>query len=149
VAEVVRPKPGLAFSIPIDSVLLVGLVTHDLPKIGSLVWIAAPTFDAQPTSEQVEQITAWRWPVLVPLAAAIRRRIASPIGTVPLPPALEPFPTMRSGNKKAGWTAFTEVGGVRHRLGSTNDPSLPIYKVVNDTRLKEMVVSGWRPEDEW
>jgi hypothetical protein len=26
--------------------------------------------------------------------------------------------------------------------------ALPIYKVVNDTRLKEMIVSGWRPEHE-
>jgi len=135
--------------MPCDAGFLVGLVTHDLPKVGSLVWIATPTFDDEPGRDAVEQITSWRWPVLLPLAAAIRRRIVTPIGMVDVPLALRPFPTMRSGNRSAGWNAFTEVDGVRHRLGATSDSSLPIYKVVNDTRLKEMVVSGWRPEDEW
>jgi hypothetical protein len=149
VADVARPQPGLAFFMPSDAGFLVGLVTHDVPKIGSLIWIATPTFDEEPTLDRVEMITSWRWPVLFPLAAAIRRQIVTPIGVVPVPAALEPFPTLRSGNKKAGWSAFTEVGGIRRRLGPTHDPSLPIYKVVNDTRLREMIVSGWRPEDEW
>jgi len=144
-----RPKPGLAFSIVCDLGFAVGVVTHDVPKIGSLVWIAEPTFDDEPTLEQVQHINRWRWPVFFPLGAAIRRKIVTPIGVVPLPPALEPFPIMRSGNKSMGWMAFTEAEGVRQRLGPARDASLPIYKVVNDTRLKEMIVSGWRPEDEW
>jgi hypothetical protein len=135
--------------MPSDAGFLVGLVTYDLPKFGTLVWIATPTFDEEPTRDQVKQITAWRWPIFFPLAAAIRRRIATPIGMIAVPATLQPFPIMRSGNKKAGWRAFTETGGIRRRLGPTDDASLPIYKIVNDTRLKEMVVSGWRPEDEW
>jgi hypothetical protein len=127
----------------------VGLMTHDVPRIGSLVWIAAPTFDEEPSLEQVLQLSRWRWPVLFPLTAAIRRKAVTPIGIVAVPRALQPFPTMRSGNKAMGWMAFTEISGIRQRLGPAKDPSLPIYKVVNDTRLKEMIVSGWRPEDEW
>ena len=132
-----------------DAGFVVGLVTHDRPKLGTLLWIATPTFDDEPTCIEVEGITSWRWPVLFPLAAAVSRRIMVPIGMVSIPDTLRPFPTMRSGNRSAGWSAFTEAGGVRHQLGPTSDSSLPIYKVVNDTRLKEMVVSGWRQEDEW
>jgi hypothetical protein len=144
-----RPQPGLAFSLVSDVGFGVGLVTHDIPKTGSLIWIAESTFEEEPTLELVRQISEWRWPVLFPLAAAIRRKIVQPIGMIPVPRALQPFPTMRSGNKTLGWTAFTESEGVRRKLGSTNDRSLPIYGIVNDTRLKEMIVSGWRPEDEW
>ena len=144
-----RPQPGFAFSIVCDLGFAVGVMTHDVPKVGSLVWIAEPTFDEEPTIEQVRHIDSWRWPVLFPLPAALRRGIVVPVGLIPLPPGLEQFPVLRSGNKSMGWIAFTEADGVRRRLGPATDPSLPIYKVVNDTRLKEMIVSGWRPEDEW
>lgn len=33
--------------------------------------------------------------------------------------------------------------------GVANDPSVAIYEVVNDTALKEMIVSNWRPANEW
>ena len=100
-----------------DAGFVIGLVTHDLPKVGSLLWIATPTFDDEPTRIEVEGITSWRWPVLVPLAAAVRRRVMVPIGMVSIPDALRLLPTMRSGNRCPGWSAFTEVGGVRHQLG--------------------------------
>jgi hypothetical protein len=144
-----RPKPGLAFSLVCDLGFAVGLVTHDVPKIGSLVWVAEPTFDEEPTLDRVRQIHSGRWPVFFPLSSAIRRQLVTPIGQIDLPAALKSFPVMRSGNRDAGWTAFTEVDGVRRRLGTTNDPTLAIYPVVNDTTLKEMVVSGWRPEMTW
>jgi hypothetical protein len=71
-----RPQPGLAFSLPSDAGYIVGIVTHDVQKVG---WIATPTFEEEPTVEEVERITSWRWPVLLPLEAAIRRvwRLAS------------------------------------------------------------------------
>ena len=144
-----RPTPGLAFSLPSDAGFIVGVVTHDVPKVGSLVWIATPTFDEEPTTNDVERIKTWRWPVLLPLEAAIRRHLVSPVGVVAVDEPLVEFPTMRSGNRKAGWVAFTEVNGVRRQLGPTEDRRLPIYQVVNDTRLKEMVVSNWRPEEVW
>jgi hypothetical protein len=144
-----RPQPGLAFALPSDAGYVVGIVTHHVPRVASLVWIAGPTFDDEPTVEDVRGIATWRWPVLLPLEVAIRRHVVNPIGMVPVDKALLAFPTMRSGNRKAGWTAFTEIGGVRRQLGSTKDRDLPIYQVVNDVRLKEMVVSGWRPDDVW
>jgi len=56
---------------------------------------------------------------------------------------------MRSGNKKAGWTSFTRRMVSAAASAPRKTGSLPIYQVVNDTRLKEMIVSHWRPEDEW
>jgi hypothetical protein len=133
--------------MPTEVGFLVGLVTHDVRKMGWLVWVAEPTFDEEPTSEQASGITEWRWPVLFPLAEAIREDVVSPIGRVAIPEALQAFPTLRSGHRKIGWVAFTEIDGVRRTLGPTTDASLPIYRIVNDIRLREMVVSNWRPEN--
>lgn len=144
-----RPTPGLAFSIVCDVGFAVGLMTIEVTRVGDLVWIAKPTFDQEPTVSDVEMIEKWRWPVFFPLGGALRRKIVTPIGIVGIPTALRSFPLMRSGNKRMGWMAFTEINGVRNRYGRTADPSLPIYKVVNDTRLKEMIVTGWMPESEW
>jgi hypothetical protein len=137
------------FSIVCDLGFAVGIATHDVPKIGTLVWMAEPTFDDKPSIEQVKAISEWRWPIYFPLAAAIRRKIVVPIGIIPVPPVLEGFPVMRSGNKRSGWIAFERQDGESRSLGRTTDPSLPISRVVNDTALKEKIVSGWRPEDEW
>ncbi len=142
-------KPGLTFSLVSDLGFAVGLMTHHVERIGHLVWIADPTFDEEPTLEDAAKINSWRWPVFFPLEMAIRRKVVTPIGIIPVPPGLKAFPTLRSGNRKMGWTTFTEIKGVRRQLGPTSDPSIPIYKVVNDTRLKEMIVSGWLPGQEW
>lgn len=144
-----RPQPGLVFALPSDVGFIVGLVTHDLPTKGSLAWIATPTFETEPSLVTAASIDDWRWPVLLPLAAAIRRRIVISVGEIDVPAELRPFPKMRSGDKRIGWVAFTEEDGIRRALGPATDPSLPIYQIVNDVRLKELVVSGWRPEDVW
>lgn len=55
-----------------------------------------------------------------------------------------PFP----GEKRTWLVArITESGS--EPGGPTRDKSLPVFQVVNDTALKEMLVSGWKPEDEW
>ena len=126
-------------------------MTHDVPRMGSLVWIAEPTFDEEPTIEQVQQIDQWRWPVFFPLSSALRRSIVTPIGVVPIPSALKPFPLMRGGNPQLGWqrVRIVDCSLPSQPLGPATDPSLPMYRIVNDARLKEMIVSGWRPENEW
>jgi hypothetical protein len=143
-------QPGFAFTIPTEAgCFLVGVFTHEVPRIGSLVWVAQPTYAEKPTLEEAGAISEWRWPILLPLEATVRQGLALPIGQIAIPAPLQPFPTLRSGARKLGWTAFTEVGGERLQLGPTQDRSLPIYKVVNAKRLKEMIASGWNPEDEW
>lgn len=142
-------KSGFVFSLVCDLGFAVGLMTHYVKRVGYLVWIAEPTFNEQPSLEDVAKIESWRWPVLFPLEAAVRRNLVTKIGFIPVPSSLEQFPTLRSGSRTTGWTAFTDIHGERRRLGPTSNPSLPIYKIVNDTALKEMIVSGWRPEQEW
>jgi hypothetical protein len=72
------------------------------------------------------------------------------VGLVEVPLELRDFPVLRSGNKSAGWQAFTEeADGVRRDLGSVTDPKVPIYSVVNDTRLREMIECDWRPDNIW
>jgi hypothetical protein len=145
-----RLKPGLAFWLVYDLGFAVGLMTHHLPRTGHLVWIAEPIFDEEPTIEDVQRIDRWRWAILFPLGAAIHRKVVTPIGVLPIPPALESLPPMRSGNKKAGWRAFVFTDdGESRQLGPASDPSLQIYQIVNDTALKEMLVTGWRPEQDW
>lgn len=142
-------KAGFAFSLVCDLGFVVGIMTHYVKRVGHLVWIAEPTFDEEPSLDDVSKIESWRWPVFFPLGAAFRRKLITEIGTIPVPASLQAFPTLRSGSRVTGWTASTEVNGERRRLGPTSNPSLPIYKIVNDTALKEMIVTGWSPEQEW
>jgi hypothetical protein len=119
--------------------------------MGSLIWIAEPTFDDVPTVEQVQAIHGWRWPVFFPLSTALHRKMMTPIGVVAIPDQLRSFPLLRSGNKRAGWQLVELPGGSlpSRTLGPATDPTVPIYQVVNDAMLKEMVVSSWRPDDDW
>jgi hypothetical protein len=144
-----RPKPGLVFSLVCDVGFAIGMVTHDVPRVGSLVWMAQPTFDEEPTVERIGQIDRWRWPVFFPLAAAIRRNIVTPIGVVSVPPDLQKVPVIRSRDGRDGWTLVRFVNGSSQPCGVATDPAVPRYRVVNDTTLKEMLVSGYAPERDW
>lgn len=143
--------PGFAFSLACDLGFAVGLVTHQVPGIGDLVWLAEPTFDEEPDAKAVQGIVAWRWPVLIPVGPMVRRRLVTPIGAVAIPGRLQELPLMRSGNRKMGWREVRVAtdGSSSQPSRATTDATLPIYRVVNDTRLKEMLVSAWRPEDDW
>ena len=148
-SQIQRPQPGLAFSLSCASGYAVGIVTHDVARIGTLIWIAVPTFGEEPTVEAVSRIEGWRWCVFFPLTAAIRRKIVTVIDTVSIPQAIESFPVMRGGSTQQGWTKVEFEDGVSRPLGPATDPALTIYQVVNDTRLREMIDSNWRPEAEW
>jgi hypothetical protein len=141
--------PGMAFSLVSDLGFAVGLVTHQLHSLGDLVWLAVPIFDEEPDVETVEGIKSWRWPVFFPTGAAVRRKIVSPIGVIEIPAQLRPFPTMRSGSRRMGWREVRYVDGKESVRGVASDASLPISQIVNDTILKEWLVSGWSPERDW
>jgi hypothetical protein len=79
------------------------------------------------------------------LAAALRRKIVTSIGSVPIPHTVDTSPVMRGGGGVLRWMALEFRDGEEHGLGPTTDLTLPIYRIVNDTALKELVVSNWRP----
>ena len=140
-------EPGLAFTVPIKGGHLVGLVTHAEPDRGSLCWIAAPTFEHEPSVAEVAAITEWRWPVWFLARTAIRRRLARSVGVVDIPVALRAFPKMRSGSAQMGWIAFTREDGESRSYGPTTDWELPIGMMVNHTTLQEMVERDWHQKD--
>ena len=125
-----------------------GLCTHRHAAMGHLVWMAEAFFDEFPTVEGVTAIESRRWPVFFPLGAALRRKIVDRIGRVPIPPSLTTFPTMRGGGKGQPWMEHRDgrLGGLGPK---TEDRNLPIKMIVNDTRLKEMLVADWRPANRW
>jgi hypothetical protein len=140
-------RSGVAFTMPTRVGHLVGVATDELPRIGTLVWIATPTFETEPTLGQVQSIHSWRWPTLFPLGAALRRKIVKRVGMLAIPPSIAEFPVMRSGGGFLPWVAFARVNGEDVNLGPTQDRSLPIYQIVNDTSLREKVETGWMPDD--
>jgi hypothetical protein len=144
-----RTEPGQVFTMPTSVGFVIGVMTHETLEAGPLVWIASPTFSRQPSLHDAQRIESWRWPVVLALGTAITRRLVTPVGIMPIPPRLKPFPVFRSGHNMIGWTHFTEVDGVVRLLGPTTDRSLPIYKIVNLAALKEMVETNWRPEDQF
>jgi hypothetical protein len=145
----VRVVPGLAFSIVSDLGFAVSLVTHQVPRYGDLIWVAKPVFDDEPDVQAVEAIEQWRWPLFFPTGSAIRRKLVTPIAVVDIPLGLKAFPRMRGGNRQMGWREVEYVDGAERVVGITQDASLPISQIVNDTRLKEMIVSAWVPERDW
>lgn len=140
-------RSGVVFTMPTRVGYLVGIATDEVPRVGTLVWIATPTFDVEPTLAQVQSIVSWRWPTLFPLGAALRRKIVKRVGMLAIPQSIARFPVMRSGGGFLPWVAFARVNGEDVNLGQTQDKSLPIYQIVNDTSLREKVEAGWMPDD--
>jgi hypothetical protein len=146
---VTRVAPGLAFSIVCDLGFALGLVTLQIPRFGDLVWLAEPVFDEEPDLTTVEGVDRWRWPVFFPTGPALRRQLVIPVGVVDVPVELRAVPRMRGGNRQMGWREVRFVDGVEQVVGVATDRSLPVVQIVNDTALKEMLVAGWRPEQNW
>jgi len=140
---------GLAFTFICDRGFAVGLCTHRHAKMGHFVRLADPFFSEYPSKDQVDSIESWRWPVFYPLGAALRLKTVDRIARMAIPVALETFPTMRRGGTGGQpWMGYRDghLGG----LGpTTEDRDLPVVTIVNHERLKEMLVTGWRPADRW
>lgn len=145
----VTVRPGFCFGLPCDFGYAVAIVTHQITPQRDLVWVAEDVFEAEPSSSQLQEIAAWRWPTCFLTAAAVRKRLVVALGEIPIPPRLAPFPLMRNGARGLGWTAVSWEGGQWRSLGAAEDPNLPINDIVNVEGLRERVVSGWKPAQIW
>ena len=96
---------------------------------------------------EVGAIGSWRWPVWFFARRAIRRKVAVPIGFVPIPGSLREFPILRSSDRQIGWVAVAGLDVVAVNLAPTHDWQLPISKIVNDVILTEMVESNWHQRE--
>ena len=116
-------------------------------ELGPLVWIAEGFWEEEPTADDVAT-AQWRWCVFFPLGVALRQRVVFPLGRTDIPAELARFPTMRGGSREQGWF-LAQDGNPADISKPTTDASLPPRILVTDVRLKEMLVSGWRPPDMW
>src|SRR4051794_15136778 len=145
-----RIQPGYAFTIVCDLGFAVGVASHLVDRMGTLVWMAERIVESEPTIDDVLELRQWRWPVFFPLGAAVRRKIVYPVGVIPVPRELRAFPALRGGTRQMGWKTVTYDESGRETVGpKAAKPSMPISQIVNDTALKEMLVSNWRPEHDW
>ena len=140
---------GVAFALHLYPGFAIGLVTNQVPRVGSLVWIAEPTYLTLPTVQDAVAVERWRWPVLIPALIMLGHGL----GSIPVPPRLAELPLMRS-NSFGKWQAVQYValpdGRMSLRsLGPTDDRSLPLSWVMNEDSLRDRLVSGWSPEDTW
>jgi hypothetical protein len=143
-----KVTPGLAFHLVCDRGFAVGLHTYRDPQMGPLVWLADRFWDDEPTVDDASRIDRWKWCVFFPLGAALRRGLVTALGHIPVPPEIAGFPVMRAGSSAQGWYVVRGPGRT-WPLEATTDARLPPRIVVNDVRLKEMLVSNWTPEDRW
>jgi hypothetical protein len=141
-------SPGFAFAVVSDRGFVIGLHTHRDKQMGYLIWLSTRTYNECPTLHDARAVISWRWCVFYPLGAAINRSIDIPIGQIDVPVQLAAFPRMRAGGWLQPWFEYKDGKLVDLRRPCT-DPTLPIRMIVNDTRLKEMIVTDWRPEDDW
>ena len=145
--------PGVAFALDLYPGFAIGLIANELPRVGSLVWIAEPTYPTMPTVQDAAAVERWRWPVLIPAQIMLHRRLAHRLGLIPVPPKLAELPIMRS-NPFGTWLAvrYVELPNGRMSLwslGPTDDRSLPLSWIMNDSSLRARLVSGWFPEGTW
>lgn len=150
----VRPgEPGYAFSIPLPSSrFALGLVSHQQPRGGSVVWIAQPTFQYTPSLSEAAEIEDWRWATMIPVWSGVRQRMLFPVGTVEIPDDLQAPPLMRAwAIRGIGWIKirFTDDFRNTRSLGATQDKSLSIYSFLTAVTLAERIDSGWVPSDDW
>lgn len=145
-ARVIRP--GFAFVVVSSVGFTIGLHTHRDKLMGYLIWLSAKNYDEMPTLQDARQTSDWRWCVFYALGAAINRKIDIPLGQIDVPPPLARFPRMRSGGGPQPWHEYDD-GDFAGPGRECADPTLPIRSTVNDTKLKEMIVSGWEPSDRW
>lgn len=145
----VRIEPGLAFFVVCDRGFAIGLYTHAHEQMGALVWMAEGFWDEEPNAEDVATVEAWRWCVHFPLAGAIRRHLACPIANVAIPLDLVDYPDMRASHGEGKWSLVRNGDAGQPPFERTEDRSLSIESLINDTMLREMLVSGWRPTDRW
>lgn len=144
---------GTVFWIPTDLGFALGIMTHKHvlpPKYGALVWIADRCFDEPPSLEDLAGV-GWRWCVFFPLGTAANKHIVEIVGKVDVPEQLRNFPALRAGGINGiepRWVVYEQRDvDNSYRRATEDDFALNIEQIVNDTRLTEMIVSGWKPED--
>ncbi|GGH47875.1 hypothetical protein GCM10010921_24940 [Microbacterium album] len=129
------------------------LVAYVWPKRGKFVWVSCATYPSVPTLADAENVTEWRWPIL--LASLTEHDVL--LGTMPLPPELPPLPRLRAPRwitRGSPWVVYTYAEGPDGlpravSVEDTSDPTLPTGVLVSHASLRARVNDDWMPEKSW
>jgi len=146
-----RPQIGDVIEIPTPSGLAYFQFTHKHQMYGALIRILPGLFKVRPTDFSEVVRHKEKFVTFFPLGAACNRKIVHIVANEDVPAWALPFPLFRSGTRGADGTVkvwWLWDGNREWKIGSlkTEQQSLPIRGVWNDTLLIERIVSGWKPE---
>jgi len=151
-----RPAIGDVVEIPTGKGLAYAQYTHEHatpPKYGSLLRILPGVYDSRPAD--LLRLLAEREQFLTffPLRSELRRKDTRfvVIGNFSIPSFAQPFPTFRNGlpdgmGKVHVWWLWNGTGERRAGPLTPEIRALSDLGVVNDTRLIEMIETGWTPD---
>lgn len=149
-----RPKIGDVIEIDTGQGLAYAHYSHQHAMYGALLRVFADLKADRPVD--LVGVVAGKPTFLTffPLAAAVKRKIVSIAGHVPLSEDAKQFPTFRAGvvdprtGRVAQWWLWDGEKEVRVGSLTAEIRCLSIRGVWNDTLLKERILSGWTPEND-
>jgi hypothetical protein len=151
-----RPQVGDVVEIKTSKGLAYAQYTHEHtkpPRYGSLLRVLPGIHAARPGSFSELVDEKEQFVVFFPLVAAVKKAIVEIVGHEDLPEWAVPFPVFRSGlpdreGKIHVWWLWD--GEKQWKVGDLTPEMrfFPQEEVVNDTRLIEMIETGYRTEDD-
>jgi hypothetical protein len=125
----------------------------DTPRYGQLLYIFEQKSPAQLSDLSVLEQSEIQFISFFPLAAAVRQKLVSVVGNIPVPPQRLALPTFRVGGmidqstKKAkSWSFWPSAERVALSLPlSVEHKHLPILGVANLDMLVQRIETGWKP----
>jgi hypothetical protein len=148
-----RIKIGDIVEIPLTAGFGYAIVSHKHDKYGHLLRVFEGTWEYP--LDRLEELLdrGEQFMCFFPLGAAVRRKIVSIAGNLPVPESMTAFPIFRSGlvntNRKVdNW--FLWDGEKSWRIGDLKPEQrkLPVRGIWNDTLLVDRIESGYRPEND-
>lgn len=126
--------------------------THEDPVCGEIVRVLEGTFiDTQHTDQLcilVQKPHAFI--AIIPLAAAVRKKIFKVVARCDIPDFASQYPTFRTA--KGAYERYVLYNGEKKWRKddlSSGEKAFPIRSIWNDTLLVERIEEGWRPEKEF
>lgn len=125
--------------------------THQC-KYGGVVRVLEGIFDHALSEQEACQLAQkpHQFIAILPLKQAVNRKIFRVVANCEIPDFARNHPTFRSkkGDYKDYWMWNGEKDWNQDELND-DEKKFPIISAWNDTLLKERIVEGWRPEQEF
>jgi len=149
-----KPQIGAIIEIPTRKGLAYAQYTHQHDQFGGLLRIFDEILQTRPTEFSTLIKGLVRFSTFFPLRAAVRRGIFKVVAHADVAPHNRSFPLFRAGNadprtkRVAVWWLWD--GEKAWRVGelTSEQRSLPIKSVWNDTMLVKRIEEGWTPEQD-